>query len=48
MDFIENGGFGASPIRSSVWCSPAGGFFSQKNTLLIKKHVFYVFVVIFE
>ena len=22
----------ASPARSSVWCSPAGGFFFQKKT----------------
>ena len=25
----------ASPIRTSVWCSPAGGFFSRKNTYLV-------------
>ena len=24
----------ASPIRTSVWCSPAGGFFSRKNRSL--------------
>ena len=27
MDLIENGGFGASPIRTSVASFPAGGFF---------------------
>ena len=38
MDFIENWGFGGSPIRSFVWCSPAGGFLYQKNIPLKKKN----------
>ena len=33
MNFNEHGGFGASPARSSVWCSPARGFlFSSEKT----------------
>ena len=32
MDFVGNWGFGASPARSSVWCSPAGAScFSEKH-----------------
>ena len=38
IELIDNGGSGASPIRTSVWCSPAGGFFHiWKATLLVKK-----------
>ena len=25
MDLIENGGFGASPLRTSMWCIPGRG-----------------------
>ena len=35
MDFVGNGGFGACPIPPSVWCSPAGGFLSEKCFLSI-------------
>ena len=32
MDLTGNGGFGASPAWSSVWCSPAGGVsFAEKS-----------------
>ena len=37
IDFNENVGFGASPARSSVWCSPAGGLFFQKKHPFEKK-----------
>ena len=30
MDFVENGGVGASPITTSVWCKPFVNV-SQKN-----------------
>ena len=30
MDVYGNRGFGASPARSSVWCSPAVDFFCVK------------------
>ena len=30
--FIENGGFGASPLRTSVASIPAGDFFFVLNT----------------
>ena len=29
--FRLESGFGASPIRISVWCSPAGVFFTEKT-----------------
>ena len=33
---MQDGGLhGSSPARSSVWCSPAGGFFSRKNRSLV-------------
>ena len=41
MDFDGKGGFGASPARSSVWCSPAGFFFSKKNTTFAKKNMMF-------
>ena len=31
VDFNESLGFGASPARSSVWCSHTGGFFNYEN-----------------
>ena len=31
MDFDWKWEFGASSARSSVWCSPAGGFFLEKH-----------------
>ena len=42
MDLIENGGFGASPIRTSVASFPAGGFLFVYVTF-VKKHDFYDF-----
>ena len=47
MNLIGNGGFGASPARSSVWCSPAF-FFVFKNTSHLRKNVCnYIFKVMF-
>ena len=46
MDFIDNGGFGASPIRSSVWCSPAEGFFFAGKKPFEKNILFHVFFLI--
>ena len=44
MDFHGNGGFGASPARSSVWCSPAGGFFfSEKHNFWEKTCFLMIF-----
>ena len=41
-------GFGASPARSSVWCSPAGGFaFSEKQHFLEKNIIFNAIQMIF-
>ena len=42
MDFIENVGFGASPVRTSVWCSPAGDFFFRSTTCL-NRTLFWIF-----
>ena len=36
------------PIRSSVWCSPAGGFFFQKNMTFVKNMIFDDFQMIFH
>ena len=36
MDVLENDGFGASQIRTSVASIPAGGFFF--NVTFVKKH----------
>ena len=30
MNVVEHGDFGASPVRTSVWCSPTGAFFLRK------------------
>ena len=38
--FIENLGFGASPVRTSVASFPAGGFFFVVNVTFVKKHDF--------
>ena len=35
MNFYENGGFGASPDRSSVWCSAA--FVFRRKIALLRK-----------
>ena len=35
--FIENGGLGASPLRTSVASFPAGGFFFLVNVTFAKK-----------
>ena len=43
---IENEGFGASPIRTSVWCSPAGAFFYRKKCLSLK-NIFFKDVQLF-
>ena len=48
MNFDGNGGFGASPARSSVWCSLAGGFFRRKTALLRKHMIFCDFQMIFH
>ena len=49
MEILENGGFGASPARTSVWCSPAGGCFAHRKTALLKKHIlFYYFQMSFD
>ena len=49
MDFHGNIGFGASPARSSVWCSPAGAlFFRRKTSLLIKNMIYDDFQTIFH
>ena len=40
MDFVENGGFGASPARTSVASFPAGGFFFVVNVTVTEKHDF--------
>ena len=43
---IGNWGFGAFPARSSVWCSPAGGFFPEKHDFY-KKTEFLIIVECF-
>ena len=35
---VEHGGFGASPIQTSVWCSPAG-FLSEKHDICKNKYM---------
>ena len=47
MDFIENGGFGASPIRTSVASIPAGFFFLILNVTFEKHMIFDEFSMIF-
>ena len=46
MDFVENGSFGASAARSSVWCSPAGAFFIRKTIFVIKSVIVLHFAMI--
>ena len=41
--FIENGGFGASPVRTSVASIPAGGFFFVVNVTFEEKHALLLF-----
>ena len=48
MDFDWNWGFGASPARSSVWCTPAGTFFPEKHALHAKTLLFINFPMIFH
>ena len=48
MDFVGNGGFGASPARSSVWCSPAGGFFLFEKQHFLQTILFFVICVLFS
>ena len=42
MDVIENWGFGASPIRTSVWCSPACVFFSGQHIIFMSVEWFLI------
>ena len=49
MDFTENWGFGASPVRTSVASIPAGGFFCfVLNVTFVKKHDFSDSLMIFH
>ena len=35
---IENGDFGASPLRTSVWCIPGRASFFLADITFLKKH----------
>ena len=48
MNIIEHLSVGASPVLTSVWCSPARGFISSRKIHFLKNHQFYRFSMIFE
>ena len=45
LDFVGNGGFGASPVRSSVWCSPAVFYVSPKILTFDNNILFLLFLL---